>query len=180
MKQLNDEILFTISAPMKSAMCETKGKIYNKYESKVNKNIWYVADVENAADYIYCVVPHNRTGFCGGTIGFTLTDGTVEPQAGAWHSNSGDLFKETEIDIRDKCLTQGIVALERKSADSRDMFLEKYSKIIHYDKEPVIGEYERIKKIAQDYADANNVTVAYAYRSNGGGSQGWQKPKAKV
>lgn len=68
---------------------------------------WLIpTDVPNRADYIHCTdsADWNRVGegYAGSTLKFTLVDSSYDGEfelRGGWHSNDGDLFSDTGIDL---------------------------------------------------------------------------------
>ena len=135
---------------------------------------WLVADSEAPADNIYVedLNPDSSEGFGGATLSFALVGGGVLKLRGPWHSNSEALFEATGIDIRDKHRTQGIVALKREHLQGRT----EYEGILHIDMEPIIGLYDRIKQLAQRFANEHGEPVFYAFKSAGGGASSRMDP----
>jgi hypothetical protein len=168
-------IEFSIHQGMKSVISEQSSKKYKKI-SQSNKD-WYIAIQPNEGDNIYVVYKDkkNQEGFCGSFISFELEDGTIDKVCGPWHSNSGSLLSATQYDVTHKHLTQGIIALDSTPVKGT---LSTYShkEVLHYDKEPKIGDFSRIEIMAQDFANKLNKEVYYAFVSNGGGCSGWKKP----
>jgi hypothetical protein len=173
------KVEFSIHGPMISGQHDAQIRRYKKIQGE--HKTWYVSLDDNAGDHIYCTPEHCENepgykgfqGFGGATLRFELEDGTVDNIKGPWHSNSDALYCDTKHDIRDKHITQGIIAKERIH---KDYYTSIYKKIIHYDIEPVIGLFNRIEDIAQQYANDNDCDVYYAVRSDGGGSSGCCKP----
>jgi hypothetical protein len=109
-------------------------------------------------------------GYAGRVMSFPTKDGAIEIQ-GPWHSNSDALYEAVGVDIRDKHLTFGCVALERDG--------DTYQDIIYIDpKEGIVGTFERVDEIAQKLADELD-RVLYVYsRSHGGSHSGPVYPKS--
>lgn len=169
------KIPFSTYGPMISGQGELESRVYKKIIGK--RGIWYIAIQENAADNVYFCSKEdtNSSGFGGATLTFKMEDGTEEQAKGPWHSNSDSLFADTGYDIRDKYFTRGIVAKNHEYA--KDMYQpDIYTDVLHYDDVPVLGEFHRIEKIAQEFADNLNCTIYYAVKSSGGGSSAHKKP----
>lgn len=175
------KIPFSIYGPMKSGQGELEERTYKKI--KGSKGTWYVAAQENAGDNVYFAEanPDPKAyfqGFGGATLTFRLEDGTEDQVKGPWHSNSGALFNDTGYDVRDKYFTRGIIAKNREySVNMRDGDI--YTDVLHYDEEPVLGEFDRIEKMAQNFANEHNCQVYYAMKSSGGGSSAVKQPENK-
>lgn len=173
------KILFSIYGPMRSGQGELEARTYKKIEGK--RGIWYVAVQENCGDNVYFADKHPAPnayfqGFGGATLTFKLEDGTEDHVKGPWHSNSGSLFEDTGYDVRDKYLTRGIIAKNREfSKDSRGGDI--YTDVLHYDEAPVLGAFERIDKMAQQFANDLKCEIYYAMKSDGGGSSGTKQPE---
>jgi len=170
-----DPITFSIHGPMVSGQGEVAAKTFKKVEAP-DGDCYYIAVQPNSADNIYVKIKNvkNSQGFGGGMLDFLLEDGTTDKVQGPWHTNAGDLFHSTGVDIQDKYLTRGIVALKHQYGE---MCSGIYDDVIHFDEEPAIGTFHRIRDIAQDYANKNYCIVYYAVKSAGGGSAGSVSPK---
>jgi hypothetical protein len=169
---------FSIYTGMKSAQGEQASKRYKKIEGK-NKT-WYVAIQGNSADNIYVDTHDPKSeGFAGSTLEFQLEDGTIDKVKGPWHSNSESLLSDTGYDITDKHLTQGIIALDSTNKETGPWGVTIHNDILHYDEIPVIGDFDRIPNMAQEFANKLNQPVYYAVITDGGGSSTWCKPVNK-
>lgn len=166
-------VRFGISGPMTCASSEAEERTYKLLVGKSGDR-WLIAIQPNPADNVYVEGGPNSDGFAGRTIEFLIEDGTRIKLRGPWKSNSDDLFKDTGYDIRNKHLTIGICALECEF-DYRKGNL--YKGVLHKDSDWVIGEYERINKIAQALADKHGKPIYRAYRSQGGGYSGMCTPQ---
>lgn len=175
---MNKSIKFSIHGPMKCGSSEAESQTYHKYTGKSGK-IWLVANQPNAADNVYVEGGKDSDGFAGRTLSFKLVDGCTLKLTGPWHSNADALFTDTGVDVRDKYLTQGIVALDRQYEDNDYHKPYIYSDVIHYDKSPVIGCFNRIETLAQEFANSTDKIVFYAFISSGGGSSGSLKPSGE-
>ena len=173
------DIEFSISGPMICGQYEAEIRRYKKLKGK--KTTWYVSTDINAADNVYACPDEEQNrpgyggfrGFGGATLSFELEDGIIDQVTGPWHSNSHSLYADTGYDIRDKNITQGIIA---KNRVGKDFYNSVYSDILHYDEIAVIGLFNRIEDMAQEFADKLDREVYYAVKSNGGGSSGTKKP----
>lgn len=116
--------------------------------------------------------PHSQ-GYGGGILDFPLEDGTVYSVKGPWHSNSEALYEDTGVDLRDTHRTYGCVALEVRYDQTGNGI---FTKLIHVDREPVVGSYDRINDIAQMEANRRNHPIAMCLISSGGGQMGWEYP----
>lgn len=169
---------FSIHSPMSSGVTD---QIQHKYHKVVGKEgNWYIAVTDTPADNIYFASNSGKhsDGFGGSTLTFILEDGTEERVQGPWHSNASSLFEDTGYNILDKYLTKGIVAKNRMYSVNC-LYEDVYEDVLHYDEEPVIGEFNRIEKIAQEWANTLGCTIAYGVRSQGGGTSSWVKPNNK-
>ena len=166
---------FSIHQGMKSGQGEQASKRYKKI---VGKNAdWYVALQENEGDNIYFASRNLRysDGFGGATLEFQLEDGTIEKVQGPWHSNSTALLIDTNYDTTHKHLTRGIIALDLLPVKG-DFWKTQHEQVLHFDEEPVIGDFSRIEIMAQDFANKLRKPVYYAVVSPGGGHSGWKNP----
>lgn len=117
--------------------------------------------------------PHSQ-GYYGRTLTFPLEDGSTYAARGPWHSNPDSLFADTGVDIRDRHRTYGCVALNMRY-DKRGNGV--YSNLIHVDREPVLGTFDRLDKIARREATKRYHPVAVCSISSGGGHMGWEYPE---
>lgn len=137
------------------------------------------AECANPGDYIYYEGGPGSQGFGGATLEFKLTKGrgTIS-LVGPWHSNSSALFTETGLDLRAKHLTFGVISREHTSYYPKEM-----KDLVYFDEEPTVGEYDRIRKLAEAMSNERGEVLYYWMRSASGGSSGsvnWDKfgPKA--
>lgn len=182
LKTLETPIEFSINQGMISGQGEQACRKYKKIQGKTRT--WYVAIQENEGDNIY-VTPDSREntfeykgfrGFGGATLSFELEDGTVDKVQGPWHSNCEALLQDTGYDVTQKYYTQGIVALDCNKTTSNDWMRTSHKEVLHYDEKPVLGSFERIRKIAQDFANNLQRSVYYAVKTRGGASSAWLDP----
>lgn len=159
---------------MKSGMSEAQNRTYHQVIGKTGK-IWLYAHQVNSADNVYVEGDKGSNGFGGATLEFKLVTGETIALKGPWHGNSDALFKDTGVDIRDRCLTQGIIAKERR--DGENYFAPQiYTEVYHYDELPTVGNFNRIEDLAENIAYELNDPVYYAMISSGGGMSGLKEP----
>jgi len=163
---------FTISTGMTCGSAEAENRTYKLIVGRTGRR-WLVAIQPDEADNTYVEGGPNSEGFAGRTLSFKLEDGTTLDLQGPWHSNAESLFADTGYDCRDKYMTQGIIGLERES-DYRKGDL--YRGILHFDKEPVCGRYDRIEQLAQGFANKLGKPVFYSMKSAGGGTSSMKQP----
>lgn len=137
---------------------------------------WLWSNDHNPGDHIYVEGGPNSNGFGGRTLTFELVDGSSVALKGPWHSNSGALFANTGVDLRDKHLTCGIVALKRTCGRLSRHEPDEYDEVLHYDIEPVVGAFDRIEAIAKKEASMRHRPVFYAFVSASGGCSGQVQP----
>lgn len=170
----------------------SKLRKFNKCErfKKIVKGqkAWYVGCQPNEADEIYVGSSNPEEehtvglfrGFGGATLQFKLEDGTIDNVKGPWHSNPDALLQSTGYDVRNKSLTWGCIS-KHKSYEPNDKVYggsdQIFKDLIYIDDDPVIGEYTRIEKLAQEYANKLNMTIYYHNNSCGGSQTGCKKPK---
>ena len=137
---------------------------------------WLVAIQPNEGDHIYVEGKPNSDGFAGRTLSFNLESGEVINLTGPWKSNSDSLLQDTGYDATYRHGTIGVVALKVENGKHYND-PNTYSEVLYADKDWTLGEYDRILKIAQQFANQKGLPVAYAMKSYGGGSSGWMQPK---
>jgi len=170
-------IIFSIHGRMICGSAEVEERIFKKIQGK--RGVWYVAIQDNPADNVYFTKNDGKysEGFAGRVLPFLLEDGTIDQIQGPWHSNSDSLYEDTGYDVRNKYLTQGIIAKRRKY----DYFNgDRYTGVLHYDEEAVLGDYDRIENLAQEYANKLGVKVYYAVKTAGGGSSHMKEPQKET
>ena len=151
--------------PMICASSEAESHKYRLYTQDSARS-WLVADVPNAGDYIYS---SGGKGFCGRVITFPLVGGGELQLKGPWLSNSKSLFERTGVDVRDKHLIWGCIGLSRENFNT-------INDVIYMDDEPVVGLFNRIELLAQEYADKLGVKVYFYSQSIGGSTSFWAEP----
>ena len=154
---------------------EAESRKYFLYKSKKGRK-WLVADQPNAGDNVYVEGGPNSEGFAGRTLTFPLVNGEEVSLQGPWHTTSNGLFAATGVDVRDKCLTFGVISHERKcnSAYETEMI-----DVIYQDEKPIIGTFDRVREIAQKIANKLGKAVFCYSESKGGSSCGQVKPEGK-
>jgi len=161
--------------PTRFGMDEVNRRVFKKVETKTK--IWYIPIQDNAADDLHVLIKNENPnsgfkGYGGATLSFALEDGTVDMVKGPWHSNSDSLLADTGIDLKNKTLTIGAIGKDRIFEDRRT-FLED---ILHEDTDWVLGSFNRIKDMAQKFADDLGIKVWYYSQSTGGSSTCWLDP----
>jgi len=150
--------------PMKCGSYEAEIRKYHKYQGK--KGIWLVADQPNAGDNIYfCNFDPKSQGFGGRTLHFNLVDGTEIDLPAPWHSNCDYLFRDAEVDIRDKHLTFVVIAKKREYNGRQTI----YKDIVYADSKPQIGYFNRGEQLAKQLAKQLSIML-FCYSESQGGS----------
>jgi hypothetical protein len=169
------DIDFNIRGPMISASADAEVRRYHLVREP-NGREWVYADQENAADNIYADGGQGSRGMGGRTLTFTLVNGETVNFIGPWKGNADSLFEKTGVDLREKYQTTGVVARYRDLAVWPKA--DTYRDVLHYDgDEWVVGEFNRIEKIAQVEANKLQERVYFAFRAHGGGHSGFCDPK---
>lgn len=139
----------------------------NHYNIIIGKSgrIWLYQD----GDSIYVQGGPNSDGFGGATLEFKLRNGCDSVKLkGAWHSNSGALYSDTRIDLRNQHLTWGVIGKKRSSDNGRSVIED----ILWFDKEPIYGPFDRVNKLANEMSHRLKTVLYYYSRSRGGSSCG--------
>lgn len=145
-----------------------------KHKARNEPDYWYlVADTPNGGDHCYCGSsdPASRSqGFGGRAMEFPIEG--HEPDRiitlyGPWHTNSHSVLKDTGVDYTRKHLTRGIIA--EVSEDIGRFMCNKYSKIVHLELSGVIGAFDRIQTLAEEYVVGYGRPFYYQVESEGGG-----------
>lgn len=167
--------LFNIHGPIVSAQADAQQRQYRLLTGKSGKR-WLVAIQPNEADNIYVEGDKGSDGFGGATLRFLLEDGTELALKGPWKVAPSYLLEDTGYDATQKCRTIGIIATERES--SKQWYgPDLYRGVLYKDAEPVVGDFDRIPKLAQQFADELGRRVYFGKRSEGGGHGGCKEPK---
>lgn len=169
-------------------ICGSTDAEKRRYKKLIGKSgrTWLVSIQDDAAGNVYVSAnPKENTpgykgfqGFGGRTLHFVLEDETKLDLTGPWHSNASALFEDTNYDVRDKHLTFGVVGLGREWKTERGCCGPvTITNVIYKDSDWIIGEYNRINKIAQELANKLNKTVIKFVKSHGGSSCGPVEPE---
>ena len=171
MKVIEKELIIQENG-MICASQEAETRRYNKYIGKSGR-IWLVADQKNKADNVYVEGGKNSEGFAGRTINFKLVDGGEISLKGPWHSNTGSLYSDTGVDLRNEFLTYVVVALRHKYEGWYKVIMID---VLYKDESPQIGCYDRGRKIAKKIANELKMTVCCHIKTKGGSSTGPVEP----
>lgn len=168
---------FVVDKPyeMYSGIAEAAKYVYRKLVDKKG-HVWlYAVNCDHPAETVHFHDPEDKhsDGYAGNTLHFVLEDGTVYDAKGPWHSNSDAMFEKTGVDIRNTYRTFGCVALRRKYENHISKFID----VLHLDKESTLGTFDRLEKIALDWADKLGHPVACYRESRGGSSSGYEIPR---
>jgi hypothetical protein len=165
------------------ASADAQSRKYRKVTGKSGRN-WYIA-IDSPAGNVY-VSPKSEEntpgykgfkGFGGRTLQFELEDGTVDHIQGPWHSNSDSLFEDTGVDVRDQHVTFGVISRDFKS-DPDDPWGDGIMvDVLYIDEEPNKGSFDRIDKLAEEYAEREGKQIMYYRESKGGSCRGPVKPQ---
>lgn len=171
-----EKIAFSIHQPMVSARGEIEERPFKMLVGKTGRR-WFVACQEAEADNIYVEGGKNSQGMGGATCPFLLESGETVNIQGPWKTGADGLFGETGYDAREKYTSQGIIALGKEYGSpwpAPDLFTD----VLHHDKESVIGAFDRIENMAQEYANKLGKKVWMSVVTAGGGHAGWKDPEA--
>lgn len=169
-----NEVTFSMWGGLRSGRGDAEAFTYYRHVDASGRQ-WFVADAPDAGDRVY-VATDDEAGFGGSIIDFTLTSGEVVKVKGPYLTNPDGLFLMTGVDVRDKCRTQGVVALEEREFTVGGP--ATYSGVIHYDETPVIGAHDRIMKIAQKASAELGKPVYMAVKGASGGHGRYVRPPA--
>lgn len=172
-----DKFIVDESYHMFSGAAEAAKFIYRKLVDPQG-HVWlYPVNSETPAEQVYFHDPKDlkSDGYGGSTLHFLLEDGTVYDAKGPWHSSADGMWAATGVDIRATYRTYGCVALKRVY----EGHVQTFHGVLHADTSPVIGEFDRLEKIAQAHADRLGHPVAYYSKSKGGSSSGYKIPSGK-
>lgn len=151
---------------MISALGEQGRYRYKRYKGKTC--VWYVADVENDGDFIYCDTGRkNSEGFGGRELEFSLVNGSVVKVKGPWQSNSSSFFEDTGVDLRKKHLTSVVISRGRRQDEFYNTVMQD---VVYYDERPMVGSFDRWKEIAKELKVEG--PMFYYKRSLGGSATG--------
>jgi len=166
---------FSIYQAMRSASGDAEALKYKLLRGKSGER-WLVAIQPAEADNIYVEGNRGSDGFGGRTIRFPLENGEVVALQGPWKTGADGLLKDTGYDATDKYSSLGIIALEcERDWKQGDL----YKNVLYKDDDWVIGTFDRIKDMAQGFADSLGVRVVFGVITYGGGCGSYCDPKAK-
>lgn len=162
--------------PMTCGQEELSVRTYKKI-IKGKRGTWYVAIQDNPADNVYFASKEGgkSDGFGGATLTFKLEDGTEDKVQGPWHSNPDALFSDTGYDVRDKCLTFGVIGKDVRF--DRYPYKDFIVDVLYKDEDFTIGAFNRIKDKAQELANELGVKIVYYQQSQGGSTRSWCYPE---
>lgn len=169
----DDGVLFSIHQPMVSGRGDAEAKTYKLLHGKSGLR-WLIAVLSNEGDYIYVEGGPGSDGFGGATLHFQLENGECISLKGPWKTGPAGLYEDTGYDCRDKCLSFGIVALEKQYGHWLKGDL--YTQVLFKDVEWTIGNSKRIERIADEFTKQLGRKVFYAFVSPGGGCSGVTDP----
>lgn len=160
--------------PMVCGSAEAESRKYHKYLGK-NGRTYLVADQPDAGANVYVEGGPNSDGFGGRTLTFPLVEGGEVKLKGPWHTNSGDLFANTGIDVRDKHYTFVVISRDRKSGKNYESIMVD---VLYRDDEPQLGSFHRGDVLARQWAKEIGAPVFLYSQSSGGSSCGQVKSDA--
>lgn len=160
--------------PMVCGSAEAESRRYHKYFGK-NGRTYLVADQPDAGANVYVSGGPNSDGFGGRTLTFPLVEGGEIKLKGPWHTNSGDLFANTGVDVRDRHYTFVVISRGRESGEHYESIM---TDVLYVDNEPQLGSFHRGDSLARQWAQHLGVPVYLYSQSSGGSSCGQVKPDA--
>ena len=140
-----------------------------------NNSVWVYANIPHAGDYIYSRANDNE-GFGGRLLTFDLEGGSKVLLRAPYLLSSYALWESTSVDLREKHMTQGIIARHHKEVLYQT---PKYTTVYHYDDAPVIGAHDRIERMAEIIARERGHSVAFAARGVWGSHESMKFPPNK-
>lgn len=117
---------------------------------------WLHADQPAAADEIYVGLdyPNDSQGMGGAIVTFRLVEGGTLTLYGPWCTNPRDYHDATGVDLENRYATRGVIAktvdkligpgLQKPTMDYRDL--------LYLDYDWRLGDFDRLEKLAQEYA----------------------------
>jgi len=164
---------------MKSGQGEAVANVYRKHIGR-SGNIWLEKVGKFAADNIYVSGDPNSKGFGGSLLSFQLDDGSTIDLKGPWHSNANDMFKDTEVDLRNTYSSRVIIS---KSMIYEDVYMsgKVFKDVLYLEEEFTEGSFDRAETRAKAQKMANELgQTLYYFKESGGGSVGeYIKPETK-
>ncbi len=170
-------VLFSIHQPMVSARGEIEEQRFKMIMGNKGRR-WFVSCQPAEADNIYVEGGKNSQGMGGATCPFLLENGETVNIQGPWKTGADGLFSETGYDAREKYTSRGIVSLGKEYGEKWNE-PDLYHDVLHCDTEPVIGAFDRIDKIAQEFANKLGKKIYVSVITSGGGSAGWKDPEVQ-
>jgi len=156
--------------PMVCGSAEAEAKVYRLIPCK--RGNWLMAvNVPNPAAFVYFDDPKDlkSQGFGGRVIRFLLESEEVYEAKGPWHGNADSMFKDTGVDVRDKHLTRVVIS-EGRGLDEKYRTVLKG--VLYEEKEPLLGRFERGRKLGEGVADGLGRMVFVYSEGPGGSSNG--------
>lgn len=150
-----------------ASLCEACDAIYQGETPNVQgrfriietmQNTWIVkTDVPNPGDHIYVADPNpgSMRGFGGARLVFYTVQGDSAGFTGPWHSNSKAFTKDTGIDLTGLHLT-------------RVMLTSPTAGVVYMESEPVLGDFDRGKTLAENLSAALGDILKVDIESAGG------------
>ena len=157
---------------MRPAQRDAQIRKYRMFVGKSGRR-WMVGAQPAEADNIYVEGGRGSKGFGGATLKFELEDGEIIALTGPWKTGADGLLKDTGYDATDKYTSRGIIALEREYDWKQG---DLYKGVLYVDERPVIGTFDRVKELAQKFANDLGKNVYYAVVTYGGGSSSRVEP----
>lgn len=158
--------------PMICGSAEAESRKYHKYLGK-NGRTYLVADQPDAGANVYVEGGPNSDGFGGRTLTFPLVNGGEIKLKGPWHTNSGDLFANTGVDVRDRHYTFVVISRRRESGKNYESIMVD---VLYKDDEAQLGSFHRGDSLAREWAREIGAPVFLYSQSSGGSSCGQVKP----
>lgn len=158
-----------------------------KYHTFIGRsgNTWVVANTLDAAAHVYRTdnpanekrkgVSDSSLGFSGRTLKFPLVDGSVYELNAGWHSSAHDLLKDTDVDLTKNYFTFGIIALDCEFIKN-SYCNYTYHHVLHLDKGLVLGDFYRVRDLAQKISNKIQRKLTYWSESNGGSTNSFVEP----
>lgn len=157
---------------MISAIGEAASRVWVKYIGKSGK-IWLLPKGEAENSMVIVEGEPGSQGFGGREMHFDLDDGTTIILKGPWSSNHDAFFADTGVDRCAFYRTWGCIGRHRDYVTYTDRYgsgIMTICDLVHFDPEGgVIGEYDRIEKLAKQMAFERD-EILFMYQGTFGGS----------
>lgn len=164
--------------PMICASADAESLVYTVHLGKSGLRWLIPSGVRNMAENIYVEGVPGSKGFGGRTIEFPMVDGTTLALKGPWKANSGDLLKDTGIDVRGTTYEFYVIGLKRgriqESRDTpfgpREFTLDTIEGVLYQDDAPMIARDRKVhpKTLAENMADLMGHSVMMYWDTRGG------------